>query len=72
MIVKLSVIISAGSSYLVCFKEDAGWVIEFSTYEGGMMILPCGGFNHALGFKMRYHVDEVDVYDNEIKLIKEI
>jgi len=71
MIVKLSLVIS-GTRFLICRDEDAGFMMEFTPYDEGMMIAPCGGFNYELGFKMRYAREEVDDYDNEIKLIKEI
>ena len=70
MIVKLS-IVKSGTPFLISRAEDAGFMMEFTTYDEGMMIAPCGGLNNELGFKMRYDHEEVDYYDNEIKLIKE-
>ena len=72
MIVKLSIIISGGTPFLICRDEEAAFIIEFPAFVEVIGVAPCGGFNHALGFKMRYHVDEVEEYENEIKLIKEI
>ena len=75
-IVKLSLARTVHSGpFLICYEEDSGYVVEFTRYDAGVediSMFPCDGFNSELGFKMKYNPGEVDDYNNEIKLKKEI
>jgi hypothetical protein len=72
MIVKLSIVTSI-SVLIEARDESAGLMFEFLYIDDNLCALStCLGFNDQLGFKMQYHPDERDVYDNVIMLKKEI
>lgn len=74
MIVTLSIADTGMGTVLEAKGESAGLLIDFlnANDNGGIYIAPCLGFNDKLGFKMQYHPDERDVYDNILMLKKEI